>query len=113
MTLIRRAHALARRAHVRIDLLVMKLPAPVRPWLHLLAMAFLLGFAATLTWAAWMLVDESLLFGARAGSAAGGTHIKKLRPERATATLIDTLPDDARNILSAIDDTFGEIAGRS
>ncbi|MFL1461206.1 TRAP transporter small permease subunit [Roseococcus sp. DSY-14] len=59
------AHALARRAHVRIDLLVMKLPAPVRPWLHLLAMAFLLGFAATLTWAAWMLVDESLLFGAR------------------------------------------------
>jgi len=59
------AHALARRAHVRIDLLVMKLPAAVRPWLHLLAMAFLLGFATTLTWAAWMLVDESLLFGAR------------------------------------------------
>ncbi|HVH34612.1 MAG TPA: S9 family peptidase [Tahibacter sp.] len=43
--------------------------------------------------------DQSLLFGARAGSAAGGTHIKKLRPERATATLIDTLPDEARNIL--------------
>lgn len=59
------AHALARRAHVRIDLLVMKLPAVIRPWLHLLAMAFLLTFATVLTWAAWMLVDESLLFGAR------------------------------------------------
>jgi len=65
------AHALARRAHVRIDLLVMRLPAAVRPWLHLLAMAFLLAFATTLAWAAWMLLDESLLFGARDMSVLG------------------------------------------
>lgn len=63
------AHALARRAHVRIDLLVMKLPARLRPWLHLLAMLFLAAFAATLAWAAFMLLDESLLFGARDMSA--------------------------------------------
>ena len=65
------AHALARRAHVRIDLLVARLPAAIRPWLHLLAMLLLAAFAAVLAWAAWMLVDESLLFGARDMSVLG------------------------------------------
>ena len=43
--------------------------------------------------------NGALLFGARAGSAVGGTHIKRLRPERASAVLVDALRDDARNIL--------------
>lgn len=58
------AHGLATRTHVRIDLLVNKLPPGVRVWLHLLALAALLGFAAVVAYAAWGLVEESLLFDA-------------------------------------------------
>ncbi len=58
------AHGLATRTHVRIDLLVNKLPPGIRVWLHLLALTALLGFAAIMAHAAWNLVEESLLFSA-------------------------------------------------
>ncbi len=58
------AYGLATRSHVRIDLLVNRLPSRLRVPLHLLALAALLGFAAVMANAAWDLVDESLLFGA-------------------------------------------------
>jgi TRAP-type C4-dicarboxylate transport system permease small subunit len=56
------AHTLSMRAHVRIDLLITKLPARLRYTMHLtslLALAVLVGFLAK---ASYDLVDESLLF---------------------------------------------------
>jgi TRAP-type C4-dicarboxylate transport system permease small subunit len=58
------AHALAQRSHVRIDILVNRLPRRVRIPLHLLSLAglgVLVGFVAK---GALDLVDESLLFNA-------------------------------------------------
>ncbi|WP_313914130.1 S9 family peptidase [Tahibacter sp.] len=59
--------------------------------------------------------DRALLFGARAGRFDAGTHIKKLRPEKASATLLDALRRDERNILvwsagSQLDSGAGEHA---
>jgi TRAP-type C4-dicarboxylate transport system permease small subunit len=56
------AHALALRAHVRIDLLINRLPARVRYWLHLMALLFLGVFIGFMAKGAYDLVDESLLF---------------------------------------------------
>lgn len=63
------AHALARRAHVRVDVWVNRLPLRLRVVLHLLALLALGGFGAFCAWAAWSLVDESLLFEAVDNSA--------------------------------------------
>jgi TRAP-type C4-dicarboxylate transport system permease small subunit len=58
------AHALARRSHVRIDVVINHLPRPLRVWLHLASLALLLFFTGFVAKGAWDLVDESLLFGA-------------------------------------------------
>ena len=63
------AHTLARRAHIRVDVWVNRLPLRLRAWLHLLSLLLLGGFAAFCAWAAWELVDESLLFDAHDNSA--------------------------------------------
>ena len=63
------AHTLARRCHIRVDVLVTRLPAQPRQWLHGLALVLLCGFALFAAWAAWSLVDESWLFQARDTSA--------------------------------------------
>jgi TRAP-type C4-dicarboxylate transport system permease small subunit len=63
------AHALARGAHIRVDVWVNRLPLRLRAVLHLLAMLLLGAFAAFCAWAAWSLVDESLLFDAHDNSA--------------------------------------------
>jgi TRAP-type C4-dicarboxylate transport system permease small subunit len=63
------AHALARRTHIRVDIWVNRLPLRLRAWLHLSALLLLGGFAAFCTWAAWSLLEESLLFGATDNSA--------------------------------------------
>jgi TRAP-type C4-dicarboxylate transport system permease small subunit len=63
------AHALARRAHIRVDVWVNRLPLAIRAWLHLLSLLLLGGFAGFCAWAAWALVDESLLFDAHDNSA--------------------------------------------
>lgn len=58
------AHTLSLRAHVRIDVLVMRFPLRVRVWLHLASLAALSVFAAFIAKSAYDLVAESLLFGA-------------------------------------------------
>jgi TRAP-type C4-dicarboxylate transport system permease small subunit len=58
------AHTLAKRAHIRVDVLVNRLPLRMRAWLHLVALAFLGVFAGFCAWAAFALVDESMLFDA-------------------------------------------------
>ncbi|MFC7539518.1 TRAP transporter small permease subunit [Siccirubricoccus deserti] len=63
------AHALARRAHIRVDVWVNRLPLKLRAVLHLLALLLLGGFAAFCAWSALALVDESLLFDAHDNSA--------------------------------------------
>lgn len=63
------AHTLARRAHIRVDVWVNRLPLRLRAVLHLVALLLLGGFAGFCAWAAWALVDESLLFDAHDNSA--------------------------------------------
>lgn len=63
------AHTLARRAHIRVDVLVNRLPLRIRARLHLLSLALLAGFAGFIAWAGWQIVDESLLFDAHDNSA--------------------------------------------
>jgi len=58
------AHTLAKRAHIRVDVLVNRLPIGLRAWLHTAALALLGVFAGFCAWAAWSLVDESMLFDA-------------------------------------------------
>lgn len=72
------AHALARRAHIRVDVWVNRLPLAVRAWLHLLALLLLGVFAGFCAWAAHALVDESLLFDAHDNSA---LHIPLVLPQ--------------------------------
>ena len=63
------AHALAERRHVRVDVLVNKLPAGLRQPLHVASLALLAVFAGYLTYGAVALVRESLDFGATDNSA--------------------------------------------
>jgi TRAP-type C4-dicarboxylate transport system permease small subunit len=58
------AHALAQRGHVRIDMLVNRLPRPARVPLHLLSLGALGVFVGFVANGAWDLVNESLLFNA-------------------------------------------------
>jgi TRAP-type C4-dicarboxylate transport system permease small subunit len=58
------AHGLATRSHVRIDMLVNRLPRPARVPLHLLSLGLLGVFIGFVANGAWDLVDESLLFNA-------------------------------------------------
>ena len=63
------AYALSSRAHIRVDVLVNKLPIAWRQYLHALALAVLTGLALFLAWCAWTLVDESVFFNATDTSA--------------------------------------------
>ena len=63
------AHALARRAHIRVDMLLGRLPPRIRAPLHVLSLLLLTGFAVFTAWAAWQLWDESALFDAHDNSA--------------------------------------------
>ena len=47
------AGALERARHVRIDMLIQKLPPRIRGWLHWLALALLAVFAGFLAYGAW------------------------------------------------------------
>lgn len=56
------AHALTTRAHIRIDVLINHLPAPLRYPMHLLSLAALAVFVGFIAKGAYDLTDESLLF---------------------------------------------------
>src|SRR5262245_8100792 len=59
------AHALAMRAHIRVDVLVNRLPPQSRQFLHAFALLLMTGFALFIAWSAWHLLDESILFNAK------------------------------------------------
>lgn len=63
------AHTLACRAHIRVDVLLMRLPTKLRAPLHIFSLLLLTAFALFVAWAAWELVDESALFNAHDNSA--------------------------------------------
>jgi TRAP-type C4-dicarboxylate transport system permease small subunit len=63
------AHALFRRAHIRVDVFMTRLPVRIRAPLHLVSLALLTALAILFAWAAWELVDESALFQAHDNSA--------------------------------------------
>jgi TRAP-type C4-dicarboxylate transport system permease small subunit len=58
------AGALEARAHVRIDVLIQRMPAGIRGYLHGLALASLAVFAGFLVYGAWHTTIESWEFGA-------------------------------------------------
>jgi len=61
--------ALTTRAHIRVDVLVTRLPAWIRVYMHGLALLFLVFLNLFLTWRCWAVVGDSWLFGARDSSA--------------------------------------------
>nr|WP_282572301.1 TRAP transporter small permease [Roseomonas acroporae] len=63
------AHTLAMRAHIRVDVLVNRMPLRLRAALHLFSIALLVVFAGFVAWAGWTVLDESLLFDAHDNSA--------------------------------------------
>ncbi|MCU4178458.1 TRAP transporter small permease subunit [Bosea sp. BH3] len=72
------AHTLAERAHIRVDVLINRMPLRPRALLHLFALLLLGLFAAFLAWAGWQLLDESLMFDAHDNSA---LHIPMALPQ--------------------------------
>jgi TRAP-type C4-dicarboxylate transport system permease small subunit len=56
------AHTLARRNHIRVDVLINRMPPGVRQYLHVFALILLAVFVLFAAWSAWQLVEESLLF---------------------------------------------------
>lgn len=58
------AHTLAARAHIRVDVLVNRMGLGFRAAMHVVALVLLAGFTGFAVWAAWSLVDESLMFNA-------------------------------------------------
>jgi TRAP-type C4-dicarboxylate transport system permease small subunit len=63
------AHALSSRAHIRVDVLLTRVPVRGRAYLHTLALAFLAVLALLLARRAWSVLGESWEFGARDTSA--------------------------------------------
>lgn len=63
------AHTLFRRAHIRVDVFVNRLPVRLRAPLHVLSLALLTALTVLIVWTAWELVDESALFDAHDNSA--------------------------------------------
>jgi TRAP-type C4-dicarboxylate transport system permease small subunit len=63
------AHTLTERAHIRIDVLVNRLPLGPRKYLHALALLLLAVFVLFLAWVAIAMVEESQLFHATDNSA--------------------------------------------
>jgi TRAP-type C4-dicarboxylate transport system permease small subunit len=61
--------ALTSRAHIRVDVLVSRMPLGLRGYMHALALTFLAVLGFFLTWRGWSIVYESWEFGARDSSA--------------------------------------------
>jgi TRAP-type C4-dicarboxylate transport system permease small subunit len=63
------AHTLSCRAHIRVDVLLMRMPVRARAYLHTLALALLTLMALLFARRAWSVIAESWEFGARDTSA--------------------------------------------
>ena len=63
------ADALTTRAHIRVDVIVTRMPLRLRVWMHALALAFLVTLGFVFTWRGWAVVHDSWEFGARDSSA--------------------------------------------
>jgi TRAP-type C4-dicarboxylate transport system permease small subunit len=61
--------ALTTRAHIRVDVLVTRMPLAVRVWMYGLALAFLAALAWFFVWRGWAVVHDSWDFGAHDSSA--------------------------------------------
>ncbi|PMR71911.1 TRAP transporter small permease subunit [Halomonas heilongjiangensis] len=62
------AHALLQRAHTRVDVLLERLPAPLRVPLNLAAMLALAALAGFMAWRGIATLGETLEFGSRAST---------------------------------------------
>lgn len=71
-------HTLAMRAHIRVDVLANRMPVRIRAWLHLGALALLALFSSFVTWAAWHLVGESIVFDSHDNTA---LHVPMVLPQ--------------------------------
>ncbi len=61
--------ALTTRSHIRVDVLLTRLPVGARAYMHALALAFLVFLGFFLVWRCWGVVGDAWLFGARDSSA--------------------------------------------
>jgi len=61
--------ALTTRAHIRVDVLVTRMPLALRVWMHGLALVFLAVLAWFFVWRGWAVVHDSWEFGAHDSSA--------------------------------------------
>ena len=61
--------ALTTRAHIRVDVLVTRMPLGLRVWMHGLALTFLAVLAWFFVWRGWAVVHDSWEFGAHDSSA--------------------------------------------
>ncbi len=58
------AHAMVERAHIRIDMLVMRMPLGLRQFLHVGALLLLVALVAIVGWSATTVIEETRLFNA-------------------------------------------------
>lgn len=56
------AHTMFERAHIRIDILVMRLPLQMRQYMHLIALTLLLVFVGFLAYSGFNLSSDSAMF---------------------------------------------------
>ena len=61
--------ALTTRCHIRVDVLVTRMPQGLRAYMHALALAFLVVLNFFFVWRGWAVVEESWMFGAHDSSA--------------------------------------------
>jgi TRAP-type C4-dicarboxylate transport system permease small subunit len=63
------AHTLTLRAHIRVDVLVTRMPVGLRAYMHALALAFLTVMTFFFAWRGWAVFGESWEFGSTDTSA--------------------------------------------
>lgn len=56
------AQTMVERAHIRIDLLVMRMPLVLRQYLHLAALSLLIALVGVVGWSALTVIEESWMF---------------------------------------------------
>ncbi len=60
------SYTMAMRAHTRVDVFLVRFPAPVQRWLNTLALLALAGFAVFAAWRGWAVLGETVEFGSSA-----------------------------------------------